>query len=527
MNRDEMLAQIGDATAPWDFLIIGGGATGLGTAVEAVSRGYRTVLLEQSDFAKGTSSRSTKLIHGGVRYLKQGSFSLVKESLQERGVLLRNAPHLVRRLSFIVPAYAWWETSFYGAGLKIYDKLAGDLGLGASEQLSRAEALQHLPTLEPYRLRGGVRYYDGQFDDARLAVTLAQTLADLGGVAANYMSVTSFIKSNGRICGVVARDLETNREHEIKARAVVNATGVFTDAVCRLDDPNLSPMLTLSQGAHLILEKSFLPGDSALMVPKTDDGRVLFAIPWQERVLVGTTDTPVRETRLEPRPQPAEVEYLLRHAARYLTRDPSERDILSTAAGLRPLLNRSDGRRTSKLSRDYALAVSASGLVTITGGKWTTYRRMGERTVDEAIAAHGLEARPSRTRDLRLHGWEEGRRPKAEGRGECWEVYGADASKLLAMVSENPALDERLHPSLPYRAGEVVWAVRQEMARTVEDTLSRRTRALWLDAKASMEMAPKVAGLMAKELGRDAAWEQQEVALYRGLAQGYLPRVTE
>ncbi|HEY2951885.1 MAG TPA: glycerol-3-phosphate dehydrogenase/oxidase [Verrucomicrobiae bacterium] len=537
MNRDDMLAQFGACAAPWDFLIIGGGATGLGAAVEAASRGYRTVLLEQSDFAKGTSSRSTKLIHGGVRYLKQGNFSLVKESLHERGLLLRNAPHLVRRLAFIVPAYAWWESAFYGAGLKLYDKLAGDLGLGASELLSRDDTLRHLPTLEPSRLRGGVLYYDGQFDDARLALTLARTLADLGGVAANYMSVTSFLKSNGRICGVVARDLEANREHELKARVVVNATGVFMDAVRRLDDPGTLPMLTLSQGAHLVLDKSFLPGDSALMVPRTDDGRVLFAIPWHDRLLVGTTDTPVQSAAFEPRPLAVEVEYLLNHAARYLTRDPLRRDILSTAAGLRPLLNRRDDRRTSKLARDYALVASESGLVTITGGKWTTYRRMGEQTVDEAIAVHGLEARPSRTRDLRLHGWEEGSRQpvlrsrtaeggKAEGRSGSWDVYGADASRLLEMVEDNSALNELLHPSLPYRACEVVWAVRQEMARTLEDTLCRRTRALWLDARASMEMAPKVAALMARELGRSAQWEQQEIIAYRKLAQGYLPLET-
>ena len=526
MNRDEMLARIGDSTAPWDFLIIGGGATGLGAAVEAASRGYRTVLLEQSDFAKATSSRSTKLIHGGVRYLKQGNFSLVKESLHERGLLLRNAPHLVRRLAFIVPAYAWWESAFYGTGLKLYDALAGGLGLGASQHLSREDTLRHLPTLEPSGLRGGVLYYDGQFDDARLALTLAQTLADLGGVAANYTAVTSLLKSHGRVCGVVARDVETNREHELKARVVVNATGVFTDAVRRLDDPATPPMLTLSQGAHLVLEKSFLPGDSALMVPGTDDGRVLFAIPWHNRVLVGTTDTPAQNASLEPRPLATEVKYLLDHAARYLTRDPSPRDILSTAAGLRPLLNHGNGRRTSKLSRDFALIISPSGLVTITGGKWTTYRRMGEQTVDEAIARHGLEARPSRTRELRLHGWEEGRRQKAEGRSGSADVYGADASRLLELVEHNSALNELLHPSLPFRACEVVWAVRQEMARTVEDVLSRRTRALWLDARASMEMAPRVASLMARELGRGAPWEEEQVVLFRKLAEGYLPAVT-
>ncbi len=324
----------------WDVLVIGGGATGLGTAVDAAARGYRTALLEQGDFAKGTSSRSTKLIHGGFRYLRQGNVSLVRESLRERGLLLRNAPHLVHAIPFVLPAYGVWQKFFYGAGLKIYDLLAGRLGLGKTRLLSREETLRHLPTLSPDGLTGGVQYFDGQFDDARLAICLAQTLHDLGGVAVNYCPVATLLKSNGRVCGVVARDTESGRELTIRARVVINATGVFTDAIRRLDEPAAKPIITASQGAHIVLDRSFLPGDSALMVPKTDDGRVLFAIPWHGHVVIGTTDTLREDAPLEPRPLAEEIDFLLEHAARYLTRAPGKADILSAFAGLRPLLGK-------------------------------------------------------------------------------------------------------------------------------------------------------------------------------------------
>jgi glycerol-3-phosphate dehydrogenase len=518
VNRGESLSRLSEPE-PWDVLVIGGGATGLGAAVEAASRGYRTLLLEASDFAKGTSSRSTKLVHGGVRYLQQGNLALVLEALRERGRLVRNAPHLVRDLSFVVPAYDWWEGPFYGAGLKIYDLLAGSLGLGPSHRLSREQTLERIPTLEPQGLRGGIVYQDAQFDDARLAITLARTFTGLGGTALNYMPVTGLIKEEGRVRGALARDAESGAEHEVRARAVINAAGVFADAVRCLDDAESAPLLALSQGVHLVLDRSFQPGDSAILVPHTDDGRVLFAVPWHDRVVVGTTDTPVAAPALEPRPLPQEIEFLLTHAARYLTRDPAPADVLSCFAGLRPLV-RGHGARgapgTASLSRDHTLLIAPSGLVTITGGKWTTYRRMGEDAVDHAARTAGLAERPSVTADLRLHGWTS--RAGMPAAGTSW---GADAAALDWLAGESPGWGEPLHPRLPYRACEAVWAARHEMARTVEDVLARRTRALLLDARASAEAAPAVARLLAAELGRDAAWEAAQVAEYRELARGY------
>lgn len=516
MERDRFLAAAAERGATWDVLVIGGGATGLGVAVEAVSRGYRTLLLEAGDFARGTSSRSTKLIHGGVRYLRQGNVALVLEALRERGLLIRNAPHLVGHLAFVVPAYDWWEGPFYGVGLRLYDMLAGRLGLGPSRRLTREETLERIPTVEPEGLRGGVVYYDGQFDDARLAIALARTAADLGALPLNYVRVIGLVRRAGLVRGVVARDEETGAEHEFSARAVVNATGVFADRVRRLDEPDAAPILAPSQGIHLVLDRGFLPGESAIMVPHTDDGRVLFAVPWHGRVVVGTTDTPVAEASFEPRPLPAEVEFLLTHAARYLTEDPGSDDVLSAFAGLRPLVRAEGVADTSSLARDHTLLVSPSGLVTITGGKWTTYRKMAEDTVREAETVAGLEPRPSVTETLHLHGW------TGEPEAGTLAVYGSDAPAIRALARERPALGEPVHPALPHVGAEIVWAARHEMARTVEDALARRTRALLLDARASIAAAPGVARLLAEVLGRDAAWEGEQVDAYRERARGYL-----
>jgi glycerol-3-phosphate dehydrogenase len=519
MNRDNMLKVVKDTTEIWDFIIIGGGATGLGVAVDAASRGYRTLLLEQGDFAQGTSSRSTKLIHGGVRYLQQGNVSLVLEALRERGLLRQNAPHLFHNLPFIVPNYAWWEGPFYGIGLRLYDLLAGKLGLGPSKNLSREEVLEHIPTLEPEDLRGGVIYYDGQFDDARLAVNLAQTAVDSGAFPLNYTKVTTLLKSHNLVCGVVAEDRETGNVYELNARAVISATGVFADDICKMDNPAAPELIAPSQGVHLVLDKSFLPGDSAIMVPHTDDGRVLFAIPWHDRVLVGTTDTAIKRPELEPRPLPEEIEFLLTHAARYLTKDPTPQDVLSVFAGIRPLVKSGESEETASLSRDHLLVISPGGLVTITGGKWTTYRKMAEDTVNQAAIIAGLDERPCKTENLRLHGW-----LKNAGVMAPLEVYGSDAPALRKIGVEKREYMEPLHPELPYFAAEVVWAVREEMARTVEDVLSRRTRALLLNARASMEIAPKVAHLMAKELRKNKKWEKMQVQEYSKIAESYLPQ---
>ncbi len=517
MNRQEMLKSVEQFGGYWDFLVVGGGATGLGVGVDAASRGYKTVLLEQHDFSKGTSSRSTKLVHGGVRYLRQGNVSLVLEALHERGLLIQNAPHLVSHQEFIVPNYVWWDGPFYGAGMKVYDLLAGKLGLGHSRRLSKEETLERIPTLEPEGLRGGVAYFDGQFDDSRLAVNLAQTMVEHGGAPINYFKVTGFIKSGEMINGVIARDMESGREYEINGRVVVNATGVFTDSLLKLENPEAKEIISPSQGVHLILDKEFLPGEDAVMVPQTEDGRVLFAVPWHDKVVVGTTDTPVAEVSLEPRALDEEIEFILHHAARYLTKDPKREDVKSVFAGLRPLVNLGESKSTAAISRDHYLVVSESGLVTITGGKWTTYRKMAEDTVNHALLVAGLDERECVTGKLRIHGW-----LKNFDRNDPLHYYGSDAVYIKKIVQADPELGRKLHENLPYIKAQVVWAVRAEMARTVEDVLARRIRALFLDARASIEMAPEVAGLMAEELGYDYGWRKSQVDEYTRLAGEYL-----
>jgi len=518
MNRDRMLERARDNAEAWDFVVIGGGATGVGVAVDAAARGYGVLLLEQHDFGKGTSSRSTKLVHGGVRYLRQGNIPLVMEALKERGRLRRNAPHLVRDLAFVVPNYVWWEAPFYGIGMKVYDALAGKYGFGRSKNLSREETIAHLPTIEREGLRGGVVYHDGQFDDARLLIDLVQTAAGQGATVLNYVKVTGLSKdAQGFVVGVRAEDQETGEGLEARARVVVNATGVFTDEVRRMDDPASTRMIRPSQGVHLVLPRAFLGGDSAIMVPHTDDGRVLFAIPWHEVVVVGTTDTPVEKPLLEPVPLHEEVEFLLTHAARYLTRDPGPGDVLSCFAGLRPLVGGDADDDTASLSRDHTLQVSRSGLISITGGKWTTYRRMAEDTVDHAVILGGLDPRECITRELNIHGFHT--HPERFG---ALAAYGSDAPALEVLLESDADLAEKIHPRLTTRAGEIVWAVREEMARTVEDVLARRTRALVLDARAAMEAAPGVARLVAKELGRGGRWAKAQALAFQELAAAYI-----
>ncbi|MCS6926200.1 MAG: glycerol-3-phosphate dehydrogenase/oxidase [Candidatus Binatia bacterium] len=519
MKREEMISRLD--SHEWDVIVIGGGATGLGIAVDAQTRGYHTVLLEQHDFAKATSSRSTKLVHGGVRYLKQGNIALVSEALRERGLLSRNAPHLVHNLAFVVPRYHWWEGPFYGIGLKLYDLLAGKLNLAPSRQLNREETIARIPNIETAHLLGGTMYYDAQFDDARMALALAQTAADHGAVLVNYMRVVALRRERGRVRGVTAVDEETGRSYDLRARVVINATGIFADEVRRLDDAAADPLLAPSQGVHIVLDRRFQPSETAIMVPQTDDGRVLFVIPWYDRVLVGTTDTPVTQPELEPRPSREEIAFILRNAARYLARDPSPPDILSVFAGQRPLVHAgSAGVQSKLLSREHVVTISDSGLVTVTGGKWTTYRQMAQETVDSALTVGGLPRRPCRTARLPLHGCISGAgQPLAVG---VLSVYGADATTVQDFLREDRRRQEPLHPRLPYVCGQVLWAARHEMARTVEDVLARRTRSLLLDARASLEAAPRVAQLLAAELGRDQAWVNAQIAQYRTLAQGYL-----
>jgi glycerol-3-phosphate dehydrogenase len=518
LNRQSMLDQLAPGGTGWDIIIIGGGATGLGTAIDAAHRGFRTLLLEQADFAQGTSSRSTKLVHGGVRYLQQGNVALVLEALKERGRLRDNAPHLVHDLPFVVPNYDWWEAPFYGIGLRLYDMLAGKHGFGKSRNLSREKTLERIPTIETEGLRGGVVYYDGQFDDARLAINMAQTAADHGACLINYMRVGGLVIENDCVTGVRAIDCETEDEYEIHARVVINATGVFTDSVRRMESNDVAPMIRPSQGVHIVLDQSFLPGDSAIMVPHTDDGRVLFAIPWHGRTVVGTTDTPVDDIKLDPKPFDDELGFLIEHAARYLEKDPTASDVLSAFAGLRPLVSMGGGDgSTAAISRDHTIHISGGGLMTIAGGKWTTYRKMAEDAVDQAIALGGLDERRCETHHLPIHGALE----DVESLGDL-AVYGSDAAALKDVIAEQSDWTEPLHKALPVMKGQIVWAARHEMARTVEDCLSRRTRCLLLDARASVDAAPAAAVLLAAELGQSDAWARGQVKAYTERAQDYM-----
>jgi glycerol-3-phosphate dehydrogenase len=521
VKRERMIALLDGGH--WDVIVIGGGATGLGVAVDAQTRGYSTLLLEQYDFAKATSSRSTKLVHGGVRYLKQGNISLVLEALRERGLLCRNAAHLVHDLAFVVPRYKWWEGPFYGVGFKLYDVLAGKLNIAKSRRLNRAETIQRIPNVETANLIGGAMYHDAQFDDARLAFALAQTAADHGAVLVTYMPVTGLLKAGGAIVGVQATDAESGREYELRAKVVINATGVFADSVRRLDDRHVDALVSPSQGVHLVLDRSFQPSDTAIMVPQTDDGRVLFVIPWHERVLIGTTDTPMAHAEIEPRPLCDEIAFILRNAARYLSHDPSERDVLSCFAGLRPLVQpQHDDLHTKSMSREHLVVISPSGLVTIVGGKWTTYRKMAQDALDDAIVVGGLPERPCVTEHLPLHGCMRRDDPALPAAGHM-QMYGSDAVEVQAYLAAHPSGREPLHPRLPYACGQISWAAAHEMARTLEDVLARRTRSLLLDARASIEAAPRAAARLAGELGRDDAWVAAQVAEYTQLARGYLP----
>ncbi len=511
-----MVDVVRDRTTPWDIVIIGGGSTGLGAAVEAASRGYSTLLLEQCDFAKGTSSRSTKLVHGGVRYLQQGNVKLVLEALRERGLMRKNAPHLVHDLSFIIPAFSLFQKVFYGVGMKTYDLLAGKQGFGKSRVLSRKQAVDLIPNLDPTGLKGGVLYHDGQFDDSRLALNLAQTAAEQGAVLINYTVVRELIKSEDKVTGVVIEDKETGNRHDIIAKVVINATGPFADSIRHMDNPDSGKTISASQGIHLVLNRSFLAGEAAIMVPKTDDGRVLFAIPWHDHVVVGTTDTPIPDISLEPKPLAEEIEFVLSHAQRYMAREPTAADVLSVFVGIRPLVSNPDASTTAAISRDHSLFISKGNLVTICGGKWTTYRRMGEDTIDKAADLAGLAKRKSVTQNLRVHGYTENNLTDHR-----LAVYGSDASEIQKLELDDPSMAQLLHPDLPVTRAQVVWAVRHEMAITVEDVLARRTRALLLGARASAEIAPAVAEIMAQENGRDEAWQLAQVTEYRALAENY------
>lgn len=503
MQRDVMLKKLAE-TKEWDIVIIGGGATGLGAAVDAASRGYSTLLVEQYDFAKGTSSRSTKLVHGGVRYLQQGNIKLVREALRERGYLLKNAPHLTSVQPFIIPVYSWWEKMYYTIGLSVYDMLSGKYSLGHTGILSKKETVERLPAINPAKLSGGVLYYDGQFDDSRLCADLAMTAANHGAVVLNYCKVVGFEKEKNRINGVVIKDVLSDTTITVSATSVINATGVFTDAVMQLDDAEKHDIVFPSQGIHLVVDKSFFPGRDAMMIPRTSDGRVLFAVPWHEKVVIGTTDTPIEKISVEPKPLEEEIHFILSHINEYGTHRIERQDVKAVYAGLRPLVRIKGARNSSLLSRDHTLVIANSGLVTITGGKWTTYRKMAEDAVDNAVFISKMEKKTCITRDLAIGNQ-------------------AERIKILeAICKEDPSCIERLDARYPYTKADIIYAIRYEMARTTEDLLARRTRLLFLDAAVAIKTAPVVTKLLQHELQQTDSWAQYQVETFSNLAKQYL-----
>ena len=518
-DRESLIRQL-ETTGEWDIIIIGGGATGLGTALDAATRGYKTLLLESVDFAKGTSSRSTKLVHGGVRYLAQGQVDLVREALYERGLLMRNAAHLVSKQSFIIPSYSLWNNWFYTIGLKVYDLLSGKLSFGKSTRVSKSDTMSRLTTLKSENLKGGVLYYDGQFDDSRLAVNMAQTCIEQGATVVNHCKVTHLVKdSYGQVTGVNAIDTESDTIYSLKAKVVVNATGVFADTILQMDDPSARKSIRPSQGIHLVFDRAILPGNDAIMIPKTDDGRVLFLVPWHGRVIAGTTDTVLDTPSYEPKPLDEEVDFILKTANQYLLTSVTKDDVLSVYSGLRPLAApKKDSKKTKEISRSHKILVSKSGLVSITGGKWTTYRKMAKDAIDKIIAKKMLPKADCGTRDLLIHGATTG----AVDRTTHLYIYGSDQEAIAKLIQDDQSLGDRVHPRLEFTKAEVVFAIRNEMARTIEDVLARRVRLLFLDAQAAIDAAPLVGTLLQVELGKSDEWMEQQVADFNAIAQHYL-----
>lgn len=518
-SRADLLARLA-LPEIYDLAIIGGGATGLGVALDAAARGFKVVLVEAMDFAKGTSSRATKLVHGGVRYLAQGNISLVREALHERTTLLHNAPHLAQPLAFVMPSYKLLDTPFYGIGLKMYDALAGKAGLGSTEFLSSAKTVKYLPTIQQKSLKGGVKYWDGQFDDARLALALARTAATKGALLVNYCPAEKLLYEGGKVSGLICKDEESGQSFTVRAKCLVNATGPWVDMFRQQDaeaqGKPVKPMVAPSQGVHVVVDRDFLPSDHALLIPKTADGRVLFAVPWLGKVILGTTDTPRHDLAREPLPFKEELDFILTEAGKYLNRQPTLADVRSMWVGLRPLVKPQDddGENTKKISREHTVLASKTGLVTVTGGKWTTYRAMAEDVLAECFHIGGLPGKPAGvTVHLPLVGAPaESAVTHRMNQTQGLHSYGTEANTVAALPGAQNWLTEGLSEAM------VRFAARFEYARTVEDVLARRSRLLFLDAAKAAEIAPRVAAILIEELGRDVHLND-----FMALARQYLP----
>ena len=513
MNRNDSLNKL-EKINLWDITIIGGGASGLGIAVDASKRGYKTLLLEQYDFGKGTSSRSTKLIHGGVRYLQNGDITLVIESLKERGILKRNAPHLVRDLSFVIPSYDWWSSPFYGVGMKIYDMMAGSLGLGKSLIISKDETLKLIPNVNKKGLRGGVIYHDGQFDDSRMAISLALTANSKKTSLLNYCNVETLIKENDEIIGVEFFDQVNSKKIKVKSKVIINATGVFAEEIIRMDQPNIEKMIQPSQGVHIVIEKKFLKSKHAILIPQTSDGRVLFAVPWKEYVVVGTTDTQVKFSSEEPKALSEEIDFILKNASKYMSLKPNRSDIKSVFAGLRPLAASSKSKSTKEVSRSHKIDIAPSGLISVLGGKWTTYRKIAEDAINAAISIKKIKSKKCKTQKTKLFGYK-----KNVDWSDPMHVYGSLKNKVesLGKSNDNISLSNKFHIT----NNIIEWSIIHEMAITLEDVLARRTRCIFLNAEESKRIAPLVAKKMAQVLDKDDKWIEIELKKFNKLIQNY------
>jgi glycerol-3-phosphate dehydrogenase len=495
MNREEQLKKI-NTTDHWDVVIIGGGATGLGAALDAACRGLKTLCIERHDFSKATSSRSTKLIHGGVRYLEQGNFGMVRDALHERAYFLKNTSNATRRLPFILPVYKWWQFVYYGAGLLLYDLLSGKYSIGKTRFLHRKATISRIPNINANGLKGGIRYYDGQFDDSEVCLALARTAISKGACVINYCEAVDFIKQDAKIVGVNVNDRLTNDAYEIKAKIFINATGVFADGLMKMDNPNHEALVKPSRGAHIVIDRKFYDSDTALLIPKTSDGRVLFALPWHDKVLIGTTDIEQEKPIDEPVPTTEEIGFILHNFNQYSAQTLTEKDVLACFAGLRPLVGKSRSSSTAQIQRDHSIFISDSGLVSISGGKWTTYRKMAEDVVNQAFQSGGIKIEASPTRQVPL---------------------------LIESSVKRTGTAIRLHPEYPYTEEDVIYAAKHSMACTVEDVLTRRIRLLFLDARAAIQIAPKVADILCEKLGKDRAWREKQLRDFNALAKQYLP----
>ncbi|XP_075140584.1 glycerol-3-phosphate dehydrogenase, mitochondrial isoform X2 [Leptodactylus fuscus] len=531
-SREAQLLTL-ENTKEFDVLVIGGGATGCGCALDAVTRGLKTALVERDDFSSGTSSRSTKLIHGGVRYLQKAimrldveQYKLVKEALHERANLLEIAPHLSAPLPIMLPVYKWWQMPYYWVGIKAYDLVAGSQCLKTSYVLSKSKALELFPMLQKDRLVGAIVYYDGQHNDARMNLAIALTAARYGAATANYTEVVGLLKKTDlesgteRVCGARCRDVLTGQEFNVRAKCVINATGPFTDSLRKMDNQQTSKICQPSAGVHIVMPGYYSPDNMGLLDPATSDGRVIFFLPWEKMTIAGTTDTPTEVTH-HPIPTEEDINFILTEVRNYLSSDVEVRrgDVLAAWSGIRPLVTNPNSTDTQSISRNHVVDVSETGLVTIAGGKWTTYRSMAEDTLDAAIKAHNLKSGPCRTVGLFLEGGKDWSPTlyirlvqdyglESEVAQHLAATYGDKAfevAKLAKVTGKRwPIVGKRLVSEFPYIEAEVKYALR-EYACTAVDVISRRTRLAFLNVQAAEEALPRIVDIMGKELN----WKDQ------------------